>query len=71
MITLENCNCKVDHVLTRDETVPTLRKIYLMTRCQPVDLLESEDGVWKEAPFQDFESGGSYGHFEDSLNYSF
>jgi hypothetical protein len=70
MITLEDCNCNVDHILTIDEGLSTLEKIYFMARGQPVDLVEGEDGVFRKPKLRGWADARGYGHLEDCLNYT-
>jgi hypothetical protein len=69
MITLE---CDVlDYARTDSSGLTTLEKMYFMARCKPVDLVEDEDGVWREPKrgSQYYGRYERYGHSSDAMEY--
>ncbi|MCP9765158.1 hypothetical protein [Lacihabitans soyangensis] len=48
MMTLEDCDCGLRQAQADSSGLTTLEKMYYMARPEPVDLVEGDDGVFRE-----------------------
>lgn len=68
MITLEDCNVCIQVAQADQSGLSTIEKIYYMARGLAVDIVEDNDGVWREKVLRDSPQYG-YGHLVDAFDY--